>query len=164
MQCTYFSFCEKLSIHNEHGFYAASIPSETQADGRGSPVVCLMDGLPLASDFGLDAVGLAEALRHPVRFVFALVKVAHLNNSPIHFAIETTTKALGHVSEVHVLIVYFTKIRVSPEIFICGEGCTEFQCLGSSHVAFDTLAAGSARENTHSEFNSLLVQPDGSFR
>ena len=43
MQCTYFSFCEKLSIHNEHGFYAASIPSETQADGRGSPVVCLMD-------------------------------------------------------------------------------------------------------------------------
>ena len=38
--------------------------------------------------------------------VGTLVKVRHLQNGPLHLTVEAMAQPLGHVSEVHVLIVY----------------------------------------------------------
>ena len=64
----------------------------------------------------------------------------------------------------HVLIFYFLQIDMLAEVLIGGEWCTELYGMSLSHVAFDTLAARSAREDSDFERTTSLMFTDSTLR
>ena len=59
---------------------------------------------------GRGQIGTALAVAHFV--------VAHLDDSPVYFAVESSAQTLGHVTEVHVLVVDFAQIGMGAEILV----------------------------------------------
>ena len=96
--------------------------------------------------------------------VLSLDHVAHFDDGPVYFAVEVAPQPLGHVAQMHVLILYLAQVGVLAEVLVGAEGRAEAQCPRRSHVAFDALAGGSAGEYAHAELLSTVVEQPGTLR
>lgn len=54
-----------------------------------------------------------------------LVQIAHFDDCPVNFAIESASQSLCHMTEVHILVVNFSKIGMCAEVFVGRERSTE---------------------------------------
>ena len=92
--------------------------------------------------------------------VLSLDEVGNLDNGPVHLSIEAVTQALGHMSQVHVLVVDFALVGMDAEVLVGRERRTEADGLRCCEVALYALARRCSREQAHLKRLSTLVQGD----
>ena len=92
--------------------------------------------------------------------VLPLDEVGNLDNGPVYLSIEAVTQALGHMSQVHILVVDFALVGVDAEVLVGRERRAKPDGLRSGEVALDALARRCSREQSHLKRLSTLVQGD----
>ena len=100
---------------------------------------------------GADAAGGGQI---DAVFGGSLLNVAHFEDGPVHFAVETIAQLLCHVAQVEVVIRNFSHVHVLAEIGIGGVGSTVFDGLCIGQVTVGALSGGSTGENSNLELAS----------
>ena len=100
-------------------------------------VVLQDDALGQAGNGGDDA-----ASRGKIGSTFAILHlvVRHLYHGPVHRTVESVPQPLGHVTEVHVLIVNLLQIDMLAKVLIGRKRCPKLDGMRCSHIALYTLA------------------------
>ena len=87
----------------------------------------------------------------------AFLQIGHFYDGKVYLSIKATAQTLCHVPQVHIFVVYLSKVGISAEVLVGRKWRTELDGMSCSHVTFYALRSGCSCQDPDLERSASLM-------